>query len=274
MTDIEDIDVRVPDADLTAPASGPSSLAAAEELLDSISGVLRGIEDLPDYLDRVCHAVESAIASCDAVGVTVILDDRPRTAAYTTAGTLEIDALQYAVGDGPCLDAFRNRRVNHVDLSVALDRWPVFVAAAADADVRSLLAVPLVSGSQCFGALNHYGYRHSTFEEAESTLARLAASRAADAIASVVQLVGAHELAGQLESAMASRAVIEQAKGIIMGREGVDEQTAFELLRRRSQDTNVKVRTVAVQLVRDAQHKRAGGGPGGIPAGGGANRRA
>lgn len=239
-----------------ATGPGDSTLASAEELLGRLAGVLRSMEDLPDFLDRLCVAVAKAVGACDAVGVTVVLDDRPRTAAYTTAGTLEIDALQYAVGDGPCLDAFRNRRENHVDLSVARDRWPMFVAAAEDAEVRSLLAVPLVSGAQCFGALNLYGYRHHTFGPADTTMARLAASRAADAVGSVVQLVGAHELAAQLETAMASRAVIEQAKGIIMGREGVDEHEAFELLRRQSQVTNVKVRTVAARFVR-ASHNGA-----------------
>lgn len=182
-------------------------------------------------------------------------------------GTLEIvDAIQYAVGDGPCLDAFRNRRENHVDLSVAHERWPVFVTAAEKDDVQSLLAVPLLSGNQCFGALNLYGYRHRAFDLSEATMARLAASRVADAVASVVQLVGARELAAQLETAMAGRAVIEQAKGVIMGREGVDEDTAFELLRRQSQDTNVKVRTIAARLVGDVRQGGARGGGGGTRA--------
>lgn len=269
MSDTTELDVQDPDgAQALQPPAGPaqvavttgpvdSALVSAEELLGRLAGVLRSMEYLPDYLDRVCAAVAEAVGACDAVGVTVVLDDRPRTAAYTTAGTLEIDALQYAVGDGPCLDAFRNRRENHVDLSVAGDRWPMFVAAAEDAEVRSLLAVPLVSGGQCFGALNLYGYRHHTFGPADRTMARLAASRAADAVGSVVQLVGAHELAAQLETAMASRAVIEQAKGIIMGREGVDEHAAFELLRRQSQATNVKVRTVAARVVRGSHNGAA-----------------
>lgn len=227
-------------------------LTAAHRLMEGLAGTLASTEDLPDYLDRLCHGLNSAIDGCDAVGVTLVAEDRPRTAAYTTAETLEIDALQYSIGDGPCLDAFRNRRENHVDLSVGEERWPMFTALADDNRIRSLFAVPLMSGGQAFGALNLYGYAVQAFDATEVTLVRMAASRAADAIASVVQLVGARNLAAQMEAAMASRAVIEQAKGVIMGRQGVDETTAFELLRQRSQHTNVKVRTVAAELVRSA----------------------
>lgn len=228
-------------------------LRAATELMDGLAGSLMSMEDLPDYLDRICQAVRDAVGSCDAVGVTVILDDRPHTAAYTTAATLEIDAVQYAVGDGPCLDAFRNRRENLVDLPASLERWPLFAAEVArDDGIRGLFAVPLESDGQAFGALNLYAYAAGSFDAADITLVRMAASRAGDAIASVVRLVGARTLAEQLETALASRAVIEQAKGIIMGRQGVDETTAFDLLRQQSQHTNVKLREVAAELVSSA----------------------
>ncbi len=240
---------------------GDPVLAQAARLMDELAGTLASMEDLPDYLDRLCHGVSLAIDGCDAVGVTLVMDDRPRTAAYTTAVTLQIDAVQYSVGDGPCLDAFRNRRENLVDLSVAEQRWPMFTAAAEDDDIKSLLAVPLISGGQALGALNLYAYAVRAFDATDITLVRMAAARAADAVASVVALVGARELAAQMESAMASRAVIEQAKGIIMGRRGVDEATAFEILRQQSQDTNVKVRVVAEQLVRGAVTGAAPGRP-------------
>jgi GAF domain-containing protein len=230
-----------------------TEIGAAAALMDELAGTLTAMDDLPDYLDRVCRSVSRSVPGCDAVGVTVVLDDRPHTAAYTTASTLEIDAVQYAVGDGPCLDAFRNRRENLVDLATALDRWPLFAAEAArDDGIRSLFALPLVSGGQALGALNLYAYAPGAFDGIELTLVRMAASRAADAIASVVLLVGARALAEQLETALASRAVIEQAKGIIMGRQGVDEGTAFDLLRQQSQHTNTKLREVAAALVATA----------------------
>jgi len=78
---------------------------------------------------------------------------------------------------------------------------------------------------------------------------RVAASRCADAVVAVSALDGVKRLAGQLEQAMASRAVIEQAKGVIMAMRGVPEHEAFEVLRKTSQDRNIKVRVLAQQIV-------------------------
>ena len=245
------VDIEETLADASAQDEGP--LRAAADLMVRLAGSMTSMDDLPDYLDRICHGVCDAATGCDAVGVTVVLDDRPHTAAYTTATTLEIDAVQYAVGDGPCLDAFRNQRENLVDLASSLERWPLFASEVAREDgVRTIFALPLASGGQVFGALNLYAYDVDAFDQIEVTLVRMAASRAADAIASVVRLVGARALAEQLETALASRAVIEQAKGIIMGRQGLDEMAAFDLLRQQSQHTNVKLRDVAAELVATA----------------------
>jgi GAF domain-containing protein len=115
--------------------------------------------------------------------------------------------------------------------------------------VQTLLALPLESGGRRFGALNLYGHARNAFDHTDIALVRMAAQRAADALAAAVHLAGAREVAGQMEQAMASRAVIEQAKGVIMAMRGVPEHEAFEVLRRTSQDRNVKVRELAHQIV-------------------------
>ena len=254
----------VPDGDdvAMAPADRPEtggsrSLDAAERLMHELSGSLDGVDDLTPYLERLVQAVNSNIDGCDSVGVTVVMEDRPRTAAYTTAATLEIDAVQYAVGDGPCLDAFRNGRENLVDFSGAEERWPAFMRGCDPGEVQSLLALPLVSADRCYGALNLYGNARHAFDHTELRLARMAAARAADALASVVTLAGARTVAGQMEQAMASRAVIEQAKGILMARHGIDEVVAFQLLRRQSQEQNLKLRVLASQLVAEVRSTRS-----------------
>ena len=224
-------------------------------LMSVLSGVLGSMEDLETYLNNVVFAVMANIEGCDAVGVTVVMEDRPRTAAYTTAKTLEIDAVQYAVGDGPCLDAFRHGRENLVDLGGALERWPMFTASVPIDHVQTLFAVPLVSGTRCFGALNLYGEKRHAFDHSDVELVRLAATRAADAIGAVVDVEGARTVAAQMEQAMASRAVIEQAKGVLMARHGVDEKEAFELLRQQSQRLNVKLRSLAAELVNGASSR-------------------
>lgn len=232
-----------------AELGSPEAVEVAAALMDQLAGTLNGMDDLPDYLDRVCHGVKQSVTGCDAAGVTLMVDDRFRTAAYTTATTLQIDAIQYAIGDGPCLDAYRNRRENLLDLSVAEQRWPAFGIAAKDSDIKTIFAVPLISGDRAFGALNLYGCAVDAFSDIDVTLVRMAASRAADALASVLHLVGMRELVGQMEAALASRAVIEQAKGIIIGRHGVDEDSAFGILAQQSQHTNVKLHNIAAEMV-------------------------
>jgi GAF domain-containing protein len=233
------------------------SLGVAERLMSELAGTLEGLDDLGPYLERLVHAVNANLDGCDAVGVTVVTEDRPRTAAYTTAGTLEIDAVQYAVGDGPCLDAFRNGRENLVDFSGAEERWPAFIDGCHPSDVQSLLAVPLSAQGRRFGALNLYGYQRHAFDHIDLVIVRMAAQRAAEALSAAVEIAGARAVAAQMEEAMASRAVIEQAKGVLMGRHGIDETVAFELLRRQSQEQNTKLRVLAAQIVAEVRSSRS-----------------
>jgi GAF domain-containing protein len=250
--------IVAPDADvLGAPGDDhrttpvdDAHTAVLAALTDDLGGVLESMEQVSEYLERVVHAVRRHIDGCDEVGLTVFSSDRPHTAAYTTVQTLEIDAVQYALDEGPCLDSARNRRENHVpDLVVDDGRWPLFAQQCREEGVRSLLALPLVSGDECVGAINLYAWAPHAFDTFDAALVRVAASRCADAIVAVTALDGARRLAGQLEQAMASRAVIEQAKGVIMAMRGVPEHDAFEVLRKSSQDRNIKVRVLAQQIV-------------------------
>ena len=238
------------DQHAAVPERAMPSPAALEALTTDIGGVLESMEQVSDYLERVVHAVRRHVSGCDEVGVTVLSAGRPHTAAYTTVQTLEIDAVQYALDDGPCLDAARHRRENRVDDLVVDDgRWPEFARECREDGLRSLLALPLVSGEECVGAINLYGWAPNAFDAFDASLVRVAASRCADAVLAVATLDGVQRLAGQLEQAMASRAVIEQAKGVIMAMRGLPEHEAFEVLRKTSQDRNVKVRELAHQIV-------------------------
>ncbi|WP_377639159.1 GAF and ANTAR domain-containing protein [Oryzobacter terrae] len=247
MTDI-DTDARgAVDPAMPPTADDPALL---EALATELGGVLESMEQVSDYLERVVHAVRRHIEGCDEVGVTVLSANRPHTAAYTTVQTLEIDAAQYALDEGPCLDAARHRTENHVaDLVVDDGRWPRFAQECREEGMRSLLALPLVSGTECVGAINLYAWAPHAFDRFDAAMVRVAASRCADALVAVTALDGARRLAGQLEQAMASRAIIEQAKGVIMAMRGVPEHEAFEVLRKTSQDRNVKVRVLAQQIV-------------------------
>jgi len=240
------------DQQAAVPGGTVADPAALHALTTDIGGVLESMDEVSDYLERVVHAVRRHVCGCEEVGVTVLSAGRPHTAAYTTVQTLDLDAVQYALDEGPCLDAARHARENLVDdLMVDDGRWPRFARGCRVDGIRSLLAVPLVSGGQCVGAINLYGWAPRTFDAFDASLVRVAAARCADAIVAVSTLDGVRRLAGQLEQAMASRAVIEQAKGVIMAMRGVPEQEAFEMLRQTSQARNVKVRVLAHQVVTD-----------------------
>lgn len=224
--------------------------AALEAMSNDIGGVLESMQELSDYLERVVHAVRRHVGGCDEVGITILSNDRPHTAAYSTVRTLEIDAIQYALDEGPCLDAARTGEEQRVDdLSLDDGRWPAFAQAVRADGMRSLYAVPLRSGEECVGAVNLYAWERDAFDGFDAALVRVAAGRCADAVVALTQLDGVRRLAGQLEQAMASRAVIEQAKGVIMAMRGIPEFQAFEVLRRTSQDRNVKVRDLAEQVI-------------------------
>ena len=240
----------------TEPLLDDGASSTYAELLSELGGVLESSAELSDYLQRVVHAVRRSVEGCDEVGVTLLTDGRPHTAAYTTVTTLEIDAMQYALDEGPCLDSARHRRENRVRTHVADDRWPRFSAEVREDGMRALMAVPLLSDDECVGALNLYAWHEDAFDDFDAELVHLAAARAADAVVAVTKLDGANRLAGQLEQAMASRAVIEQAKGVIMSMQGVEEHEAFQLLRKLSQDENVKVRVLAERVVQSVKRQR------------------
>ncbi len=246
----------------------PTPTVELESFLAEFSGsVLGSVEELQDYLDVLADAVRRHVPGCDAVGVTLLNEDLPSTATYTTVHTLEVDAIQYRLDEGPCLEAYRTGVEVAVDLDTAAERWPRFAAAVEGEQVRSLVALPLATGGDTVGALNLYAFAADAFLDADMAQLRIVASRAADTIAAAIRLLGVQELAGQLERALVSRVVIEQAKGVLMGRHGLTETAAFEALRVQSQRTNVKLRELATEVVRGATGPEDASAPTGSAAG-------
>lgn len=228
-------------------------MTALDELMATGTGVIDTLDDLQGWLSEVAHAVKAATPGCEEVGVTVIAGHLPRTAAFTTTRTLTIDALQYGLDQGPCLEAHRMRTPVVTTLDEGADRWPEFARAAREEHMQAVAAFPLTSGQVSVGALNMYAREPITLDDEERRCLAALASRVGDAVSATYALIDARELVGQLETAMASRATIEQAKGVIMGRHGIDEDAAFELLRIQSQRTNTKVSALAASIVDEAR---------------------
>lgn len=219
------------------------------EAIAELSALVVDEVDLPGLLQRVAELASRAIPGCDSAGVTLLVDGRPKTAAATDPRTLAVDQAQYSADDGPCLEAYRATKVMRVVSDEARDRYPDFAAAAAGADVRSYLAAPLTVGDSGVGALNLYSTELHGFADIDEAVVLLFAGQAAVAVRNSHLFEGARTLSGQLEQAMLSRAVIEQAKGALMATFAIDADEAFDRLRQTSQAENRKLRVVAADVV-------------------------
>ena len=137
------------------------------------------------------------------------------------------------------------------ELYEAERRWPKFTSGARAAGLESYLCCPLLIGEQFAGALNLYSKQPDGFADFDEALLRLYVTVARSAITGARQYARARDVAAQLHNALESRAVIDQAIGVLMARRGVPAEQAFAELSRWSQNTNVKLRDIAAQLVKD-----------------------
>lgn len=227
-------------------------LDAAAQALHELYRALNPTDHVETYLKRLCeHAVE-LVEDADMAGVTVLdREGNPSTAALTSRSVAVIDELQYRSGAGPCLDAAQDWEIVVADQDAALARWPGFTAEARTYGVASFLSVPLPPfepGGRA-GAVNVYGSRPDGFARSDVALMNLFTTAAGYAISSTERYRGAHQLALQLERALDSRAVIDQAKGVLMAVHGVAADAAFDMLVEKSQRTNRKLRVVAEKLL-------------------------
>lgn len=222
--------------------------------MHELAHLLVSEEDVPTTLQRVADLAARVIDDCDAAGVTLVAGNGSyETAAYTADRTLAVDIGQYKRGVGPCLTAIAEKRVVRFDIEDAAQLWPDFVADARANDVRSFLAAPLLVNGSAIGALNLYSAKPSGFTALDDVLIALFTGQASVAVANARVYSDAVRLTDQLRDAIASRSVIEQAKGVLMARHGVDDLAAFDQLRRDSQHRNVKLRLVAQEVVDSTQ---------------------
>ena len=239
--------------------SGDALAEAVVERADDVATVLSemaellGEDDVESALQTVVALAARTVPDCDAAGVT-LLDERghPSTAACTDETTLEVDQAQYAEGDGPCLEAARTVTIQRVLVEEAEARWPAFAHASQQVGIKSFLAAPLVVAGEGIGALNLYSASAHGFGALDEAFVALFTGQVSAAVVSIQRYDRCRRLADNLKIALDSRAVIEQAKGVLMTTRGLDDQAAFDWLREQSQVRNVKLRRVAEELVQAA----------------------
>lgn len=221
--------------------------------MHELAHLLVSDEGVEETLQRIADLAARVINDCDAAGVTLHVDGRYVTAAYTDKRTLAVDKGQYDRDDGPCLQAMRDKAVLRFDIEDALEQWPDFVDDARANNVQSFLAAPLMLKGEAIGALNLYSCEPRGFTALDDVLIALFTGQASVAVANAKTYADAVTLTDQLKEAIASRAIIEQAKGVLMAREGIDADAAFDRLRVMSQSRNVKLRLLAQEVVDSTQ---------------------
>jgi GAF domain-containing protein len=238
-------------------AQGPTDnvvqrLDDVTDALAELSQILDQEEDLAAIMERVCHQVVSAIPDADLASVTVLRDGVPETLAWTDHLTLVVDRAQYDVDEGPCLEAARSGQIQPVPVSDAAQRWPAFAKAASDLGIGSYLAAPLFIDDEYHGSLNLYGKRTHGFRALDAALLGLYTTAAEAALRNTLRYLNARRHMADLHQALTSRAVIDQAKGILMAAHGISADEAFTRLADRSQIENRKLRDLAAEFVAEA----------------------
>jgi transcriptional regulator with GAF, ATPase, and Fis domain len=232
--------------------------------LTGLAGIVVDALTVEELLTQVAEFAADAIPGADGAGVTVVRPSAPLRVdswAVTAEFVREIDTLQYEVHhEGPCLSAMQTRRPA---ISGSLDadrRWPRFGSAVARVGVNSALSLPLVLREQVIGVINAYADGLDAFDEHAVALGAKFAGPAAVSIYNARLLMQARQRAEQLQRALGSRSVIDQAIGIIRGRSGGSAEEAFGRMVKISQNENVKLHVIAERIVdlsvRRAPHAR------------------
>jgi GAF domain-containing protein len=217
-------------------SSPPASVFA------EIALVLQDVSSHEQTLEQVTKLAQETLA-CDFASITLRHGGgRLETVAATHPDVEKADAMQYEFGEGPCYEAVKEEG-NFLSQNVAQDeRWPRWGPEAAKLGLNSLLGLRLQTHRETFGALNLYHRQPHAYDADDIVLAGIFATHASVALA-------ASSNNANLRQAIDTRHVIGQAQGILMERYGLDDVRAFAVLRRLSQDGNIKLRKVAQQIV-------------------------
>lgn len=205
----------------------------------------------------MCRYAADTVGSGLSCGITLRRDGRPVTVAESDHIAGALDEVQYGHHNGPCLTAMRTGETVSVHNLATDDRWGSSYRHDALAQgARSVLSTPLSIGPGESGALNLYSPESGGFGPDQRRRAEDFAAEASRALRLAARLADHAELSSNLKAALASRAIIDQALGVIIAQNRCTADEAFDILRSASSHRNIKLRDLARDLV-----TRAGGGP-------------
>lgn len=233
------------------------------EDLAGLQEALLNSDSVEQFLQRLAALAAQTVHEGMSCGMALRPQGRGARAVTACSDPLaaEADRLQDQAGEGPAAHVLRHGRRAAIQDTVTHGRWPRFCRQAASLGIRSCYALPLVTGDEPSGALMLYAREPGAFGPEESSRAERFAASAAGALTLSLRMASCLDRNEQLRSSIVSRAVIDQALGVIMATEHCSQEKALAMLRGVSQNTNVKLRDLAATIVR-----RVSGSPAGITA--------
>lgn len=211
-------------------------------VLGDLAIEMQAQHDADTLLHNIVAAAVHIVPGAAWAGLSRVEDHRVEPALPTDGIAAQLDRLQTELADGPALSTLRERQTVFVKDLAEETRWPKFVPVATRLGVHCLLSFRLFTAGESYGVLNLYGATAGTLDDDSIAIGEILAQHAAVAMAGAA----AEE---QFRTALASRDVIGQAKGILMQRDRLTGLQAFAALTRASQETNVRLVNVAQWLV-------------------------
>ncbi len=216
-------------------------------------------DDMVDAALRLVVALARAtVGGADGVSVSLSRNGRLSTVAASDQTILEMDADQYATGEGPCVDASVRGHWFHGHALDDESRWPAFIPMAGRLGINAILSTPLLASERPVGALNIYSRTAEAFAPRDQELASVFATEASLILTGAGAGDAGGQLATRLGAALRIRQIIAQAQGVVMERERISADAAYGLLRDFSQGSNQPLADRAEDVVASTQHPRSG----------------
>ncbi len=225
------------------------------EAFAEIARVLFGEPDVQRTLEKMCELLVTTVGGCDHAVVTVVRgDDLASPAASDDVGPA-VDAIQLDVDDGPCLEAIREHQTVVTDDLASETRWPRFSRRAIEATgVRSMLAFRMFIAKDTLGSLNLYSKQPRAFTDESLAVGTIFAAHASVALRAAQN----KEDLARFREVAKTRELIGQAKGILMGRQGISSQAALDILARGAERLKVELRELARRIVESEEDQASG----------------
>jgi GAF domain-containing protein len=236
-----------------AAPTGEQQLA---EAFAEISRVLLAEPDVQSTLDKICELLVETVEGCNHAVVTLVRDHHLESPAASDDVGPAVDAIQLEVDEGPCVEAIREHHVVVTDDLTTESRWPQFCRrAVATTGIRSMLAFRMFVAADTLGSLNLYSKQAQAFTDESLAVGTIFAAHASVAL----RAAQTQEDLARLREVVEARELIGQAKGIVMGRQGISSEAAMGILCRGAERLKIELRELTRRVVEGEQTNRQRG---------------